>query len=179
MVQKGIGMADKKRTLGFIIISSENDGLRFDRWSGESYVERLQVAGAKTDRLNTFFKDHDRSVDSAIGRCHNIHVERGELKADVTFGADDHSVLNKYQEGILRDVSVGYSIHDYEVEERDAQPNIVTVTDFSIIELSCVGVGFDRGAQKIAREHGDGNISDQQLRDMNKQLDRIAEKLNK
>ena len=170
-------MADGiNRTLGFVIVSNDNAGLRSDRWSGETYIERLDIKGAKTDRLNTFFKDHDRSVDSACGRVHDIRTERGELKANVTIGSDADSILNKYREGILTDVSIGYAIHAFEIEERDGEPDIVTVTEFSILEISCVGIGFDRSA-KIEREIEE--ITPEQLRVLNEQLDRIEKILKK
>ena len=50
------------------------------------------------ERLKTFFKDHNRSVDSAIGRVENIRLEDGKLKADVVFGTDEDAekVFRKY-----------------------------------------------------------------------------------
>ena len=138
-----------KRTVTFTIVSAYNGGVRSDPYTGQEYIEQLEVSGAKTDRLNTFFKDHNRSVDSAIGRVDRIRVEQGSLKADVFFGndSDSDSILNKYRDGILTDVSIGYSIDDHNIEVREGEPDVVTVTDFSIMELSAVGIGFDQGAK--------------------------------
>ncbi len=162
------------RRLTFVIISDNNEGMRYDWFSGESYIERLDIKGANTERLNTFFKDHERNVDSAIGKIENIRTDGTQLKADVIFGSDADSILNKYREGILTDVSIGYAIEDYEVEEREGEADMVTVTKFSIKELSAVGIGFDQDA-KHEREMGD--ISSKQLHEIGERLDRVASKL--
>lgn len=144
---------EETRTVPFIIISRNNEGERYDWWKDEIYIERLDVNGATHERLNTFFKDHIRSVDTAIGRVENIRVEDGELKADVVFGTDEESdkIFRKYVEGILTDCSIGYKINSVTVEERKGEPTIVTVTSFDIRELSAVGIGFDSGAT-VGRE---------------------------
>ena len=139
---------EEARKIPFILISKENEGERVDWWSGERYIEKLDVNGAKWDRLTTLFKDHDRSVDSAIGRVENIRIEDGELKADVIFGStpDAVAIFEKYRDGILTDVSIGYKVNAVTIEERVGEPDVVTVTDFEIRELSAVGIGFDKGA---------------------------------
>jgi len=136
------------RTVPFILISANNEGERYDWWKDEIYLERLDVNGANYERLKTFFKDHIRSVDSALGRVENVRVEDSQLKADVVFGTDENSetIFRKYVDGILTDVSIGYKVNTATVEERKGEPDIVTVTDFDIRELSAVGIGFDEGA---------------------------------
>jgi len=137
------------RKLTFTIISPNNDGMRYDWYSGDSYIERLDANGANSERLNTFFKDHNRSVDSAVGRIENVIVDGGTIRGDVVFGSgeDEQSIYRKYDEGILTDVSIGYRINKYEVEERSNEPDLVTVTDYDIFEVSAVGIGFDAGAK--------------------------------
>jgi len=147
-VSREEGSTDSK--LSFIFVSEDNGGLRQDWWSGDSYEERLDVNGGSTKSLNTFFKDHNRSVDSAVGRIENVRVDGGTIKGDVVFGtgADEQSIFRKYDEGILTDVSIGYRINKYEVEERESDIDVVTVTDYDIFEVSAVGIGFDSGAKK-------------------------------
>ena len=139
-------------THSFILVSDDNGGMRYDWYSGESYEERLDIDGGSFGSLNTFFKDHNRSVDSAVGRIENVRVEGGTIKGEVIFGSGEaeQSIYRKYDEGILTDVSIGYRINKYEVEERDGESDVVTVTDYDIFELSAVGIGFDGGA-KIER----------------------------
>lgn len=137
-------------TLTFVIVSDDNGGMRYDWSSGVQYIEVLEVDGANTSQLNVFFKDHIRSVDNAIGKVINVRVEDNMLLCDVTFGSDSDSqrVKQKYIEGILTDVSIGYNIQEYRVEEVDGAPDIVTVTKYDVFELSAIGVGFDSKAKK-------------------------------
>ena len=139
----------KDSTHSFIFVSDDNGGMRYDWFSGESYEEKLDTAGGSTESLNTFFKDHNRSVDSAVGRIENVRVDGGTIKGDVVFGSgdDEQSIFRKYSEGILTDVSIGYRINKYEVEEREGEHDVVTVTDYDIFEVSAVGIGFDKGAK--------------------------------
>lgn len=154
------------RTVPFILISKENEGERVDWWTDEVFIEKLDVNGAKYERLNTFFKDHIRSVDSAIGKVENIRIESGQLKADVVFGTDDDAekVFRKYVDGILTDCSIGYKINATTVEQRKGEPTLVTVTDFEIRELSAVGIGFDKGAtvgRNLNSQEGDNSMNDE------------------
>lgn len=147
---KGEQSSQKDNTHTFVMVSADNGGMRYDWYSGESYVEELSIEGGSTENLRTFFKDHNRSVDSAVGRIENVRVDGGTIISDVVFGsgADEQSIHRKYEEDILTDVSIGYQINKYEVEERDGEPDVVTITDYEIFELSAVGVGFDKGAKK-------------------------------
>ena len=167
---------EEQRKIPFILISKENEGERVDWWSGEKYIERLEVEGAKWDRLKTFFKDHDRSVDSAIGRVENVRIEDGELKADVIFGStpDAIAVFEKYRDGILTDVSIGYKVNAIRVEEKSGEPDVVTITDFEIRELSAVGIGFDKGAT-IGRNLEGGDMTPEQLQRM-RELEALKER---
>ena len=161
---------ESERKIPFILVSKDSQGERFDWWNDEVYIEKLDVNGANYERLKTFFKDHIRSVDNAIGRVENIRIEDGELKADVIFGSDEESekIFRKYLDGILTDCSIGYKIISVTTEERKDEPTIVTVTEFEIRELSAVGIGFDKGAT-VGRnlEQGDDSM-DKKLR---KELD--------
>lgn len=143
---------EENRTVPFILVSNNNGGLRYDWWKDEIYEERLDVNGATFDNLNTFFKDHEMRVDNAIGKVINPRVEDNQIKADVRFGTDEDSekIFNKYRDGILTDVSIGYSIQDFTTEERKNDNTLVTVTRFDIHELSAVWKGFDRNA-KVGR----------------------------
>ena len=143
--------------LSFIMVSSENEGVRYDWSSGEYFVERLDPLGAEYSNLNTFFKNHDRSVESAVGSIINLRKDADGVYADVRFGSDDGSQLiaQKYREGLLTDVSIGYDIKDYKVEEKPNERDMVTVTSYEIRELSAVGVGFDKGAKQRSQETKD------------------------
>ncbi|MCT7510027.1 Mu-like prophage major head subunit gpT family protein [Aliarcobacter cryaerophilus] len=157
---------EENRTISFILVSEQNEGERYDWWTDEVFIEKLDVNGARYERLKTFFKDHNRSVDSAIGRVENIRLEDGKLKADVVFGTDEASlkIFRKYADGILTDCSIGYRILATTIEERKGEPTLVTVTEFEIFELSAVGVGFDKGAtvgRELNLNTGDDSMNEQ------------------
>ncbi len=138
-------------TLSFVFVSDDNAGTRYDWFEDQYYTEQLDINGATSERLNTFFKDHLRNVDSAIGKITNVRVVDAQLVGDVTFGTDEDSqrVFSKYSEGILTDVSIGYEIRDYNVEQgAENELDTVTVTRFDIFEVSAVGIGFDSKAKK-------------------------------
>ncbi len=159
-------------TLSFVFVSDDNAGTRFDWGSGEYFSEVLDIAGATSSRLNTFFKDHERGVDSAIGKISNVRAEDGQLIGDVTFGSDEDSqkIFSKYREGILTDVSIGYEILDYEVTRgAENEQDIVTVTNFDIFEVSAVGIGFDGGAKKRSGDNDGSPKMDKE------QLERLAQ----
>jgi predicted regulator of Ras-like GTPase activity (Roadblock/LC7/MglB family) len=163
-------------TLSFVFVSNDNAGVRFDWGSGEYYNEILDVNGASVKRLNTFFKDHLRSVDSAVGKVHNVRVEDGQLIGDVTFGSDEDSqrIYSKYAEGILTDVSIGYEIKDYKVEKSaENERDNVTVTDFDVFEVSAVGIGFDSGAKKREDENANLDGSLEMNDEMKKRLEAL------
>jgi hypothetical protein len=138
----------EERRIPFILVSKNNAGERYDWWEGRVYIEELDPKGAVLTELRTFFKDHEPSVDNAIGRVENLRLEGGEIKCDVVFGSDEDSlkVFQKYAEGILTDVSIGYTIDEVVETEKKGEPTHVLVTKFTIMELSAVWKGFDSGA---------------------------------
>ena len=138
----------EKRMIPFILVSRDNAGERYDWWDDEIYIEELDPNGARLEELVTFFKDHRPSVDTAIGRIENTRVEDGAIKADVFFGTDDDAskVFQKYRDGVLTDVSIGYYVNDVVITSRHGEPDHVLVTDYTIVELSAVWKGFDKGA---------------------------------
>jgi len=142
----------EKRLVPFIIVSSENIGTRVDLWDDTEYEEQLDINGASWERLNTFFKDHYKSVDSAIGRVENVRIEEEAIKADVIFSKDSDAekIFRKYCDGILTDCSIGYTVEDVVITEKKDSLTHILVTKFSIKELSAVWMGFDEGA-KVSR----------------------------
>lgn len=153
---------EEKRMIPFILVSNDNAGERYDYWEGRVFVEEIDVNGVDTSELRTFFKDHRPSVDTAIGRVENARVESGSVKADVYFGSDEDSlkIFNKYKEGILSDVSIGYDILETVETERKGEPTHVLVTKCSVHELSAVWKGFDKKAT-IGRSQEGGESVDE------------------
>ncbi|MCD6433706.1 MAG: peptidase [Sulfurimonas sp.] len=150
----------QNRTIPFILVSEDNAGERYDWWNDEVYIEELDPDGARLDELQTFFKDHNQTVDTAIGRIENCRVDGDQIKADVIFGTDEDAskVFTKYQDRILTDVSVGYYVNDIIITSKKDEPDHILVTDYIIVELSAVWKGFDKGAtmgRAIAKPAGE------------------------
>ena len=142
-----------KDSLTFVMVSENNEGMRYDwRISDSEFIERLDINGADMSELNTFFKNHSRGVDDAIGRTINTRMEGTSLLCDVIFDESGLDIKRKYENKTLTDVSIGYRVNKYTVEERQGEPDLVTITDFSIVELSAVGIGFDSGAKHQGRD---------------------------
>jgi hypothetical protein len=125
----------ENRTIPFILVSKDNAGERYDWWNDEVYIEELDPNGARLEELQTFCIE-------------NTRVEDGQIKADVAFGTDEDAakVFTKYQDRVLTDVSVGYYVNDIIVTSRKDEPDHVLVTDYTLVELSAVWKGFDKGA---------------------------------
>lgn len=164
----------ENRTIPFVIVSKDNSGERYDWWEGRTYIEELDVNGADLTQLRTFFKDHRPSVDTAIGRVENVRLEDGEIKCDVTFGSDDDSlkIFQKYAEGILSDVSIGYTIQEIVETEKKGEPAHVMVTKFTPLELSAVWRGFDQGATVGREANTNDNVDSSKI-----EMDAIKRKL--
>ena len=56
-------------------------------------------------------------------------------------------VWRDIQAGIIRNVSVGYRVHRFEIEKRDGAPELWRAVDWEPLELSAVAIGADPGAQ--------------------------------
>lgn len=137
------------RTISFIIVSNQNAGDRYDWWEGETFVEELDPSGADLTQLRTFFIDHTPSSINAIGRVTNVRLDTdGQIKCDVIFGTSElaNEIFNRYVEGILTDVSIGYNVNEVVETAKNGEPTHVMVTRFTILELSSVWAGFDSGA---------------------------------
>lgn len=134
---------DEKR-LKFCIISRNNSCERFD-WEIGRYIETLDVNGAIYDDLKTMFKDHIISVDNAIARVENIRLEDGELLCECVFDESSTTIYERFKNGILNDVSIGYRVIESKISKKDNK-NYVLVTKFEILELSAVWKGADKGA---------------------------------
>jgi hypothetical protein len=109
----------------------------------------------RMDRLQSgapLLKDHDMtSIESVIGVVERAWIANGEGRAVVRF-ADDPAVepiLAKVQSGILRNISVGYRVHKYEIQEPKSRGELplFRAVDWEPMELSIVPVPADPSAQ--------------------------------
>ncbi|MEO5364572.1 MAG: hypothetical protein H7838_13245, partial [Magnetococcus sp. DMHC-8] len=75
-------------------------------------------------------------------------IANGEGRATVRFSSRDgvSAIFKDVQEGILRNVSVGYMVRQYEVTEERGKVPLWRAVDWIPLELSAVPIGADPGA---------------------------------
>jgi phage head maturation protease len=121
------------------------------------YLEELSLdpKAIRMDRLNTgapLLANHDsRSLDAVIGVVEKAWIDGNQGRATVRFSdrEDVQPIISDVRAGILRNISVGYQVHEYEVEkpqERGGMPTYRAV-DWEPMELSIVTIPADSSAQ--------------------------------
>ena len=133
-------------------------GAKGRRWSWDvgSYMEELDVSedSVRLDRLNNgapFLNAHNSySLDAVIGVVEKAWIEGSEGRALVRFSQreDVEKIFKDVQDGILRNISVGYAVHRYEVtESADDKLPTYRAVDWEPMEISLVPIGFDDGGK--------------------------------
>ena len=133
---------EEKRTVE-LAFSSEAE---VERWFGIEVLDHSDGA-MRTGRLEdggAALVNHDR--DDHVGVVESVSIgadRRG--RAVVRFGksARASEIWQDIVDGIRKHVSVSYSIHRVEVEERSGEPDRVTVTDWEPLEISIVSIPAD------------------------------------
>jgi len=133
-------------------------GAKGRRWSWDigSYMEELEVSesAVRLERLNNgapFLNTHSTwDLGDVIGVVERAWLEGGEGRALVRFSQreDVEPIFRDVRDGILRNISVGYSVHRYEMtEEPDDKLPTYRAVDWEPMEISLVPIGFDDGAK--------------------------------
>ena len=126
-------------------------------WFSEDYEEELELnAGAvRLERLNAgapLLNSHNAyDLDRVIGVVveGSAKIERGQGTAQVRFSnrPEVDSIWQDVKDGILRNLSVGYKVHEYHIEKREGQMELWRAVDWEPMEISVVAIGADSGAQ--------------------------------
>ncbi len=131
---------------------------RRDWMSGQSYDEILSMdpAHVRLGRLNggaPLLNSHQAStLDDVIGVVDRAWITPGtngyEGRASVRFSQreDVAPIFKDVHDGILRNVSVAYTVHKYEITEERGKVPVWRAVDWSPLELSAVPIGADPGA---------------------------------
>lgn len=132
------------------------DVLRSDIFDG-TYIERLSTGpdNVRLDRLNagaSFLDTHNAyELGAVIGSVvpGSARMEGGEglCKIKLSASARSADTVKDIKDGIIRFVSVGYTVHAFtRTEATDGSPAIMTATDWEPCEVSAVPVPADAGA---------------------------------
>ncbi|VVO20012.1 hypothetical protein PS712_04156 [Pseudomonas fluorescens] len=133
-------------------------GAKGRRWSWDvgSYMEELEVSdkAVRLDRLNNgapLLGVHNQyELRAVLAVVERAWLVNGEGHALVRFSKreDADVVFKDVIDGILRNVSVGYAVHRYElIEEEDDKLPTYRAVDWEPLEISLVPIGFDDGAK--------------------------------
>lgn len=126
-------------------------------WTRWEYVEEeldTAAAAVRMDRINNggpVLNSH-RSYDLAdqIGVVveGSARMEGGEGVATVRFSnrEDVAGIVQDIRDGIIRNISVGYMVHQYEVTERQGERPLYRAVDWEPCEISFVPIPADAGA---------------------------------
>lgn len=125
---------------------------RIDFWTGRAYYEELSLDEGAVDlaRLNSgapLLNSHAAyALGNVIGVVERAWLENGEGRAVVRFSerAEVAPILADVKSGILRNVSVGYQVEKYQIEEGDVP--VYRAVQWTPMELSLVPIPADAGA---------------------------------
>lgn len=128
---------------------------RFDWITERPFIEELSMdpAHVRLDRLNgggPVLDSHDRfELKGILGVVERAWIENGEGRARVRFSsrAEVDSIWRDVQDGIVRNVSVGYQVLKFAdaTKPEDAMKRLLAV-DWEPMEISLVAVGADAKA---------------------------------
>ncbi len=114
-------------------------------------MEELEVSASaiRLDRLNNgapFLNTHsDWRLSDVIGVVERAWIDGAEGRALIRFSERDdvEPIWRDVRSGIIRNVSVGYRVHRYEVIEEDGEPVRVIAREWEPMEVSAVPIGAD------------------------------------
>lgn len=132
-------------------------GRRFDFWSGQSYEEELVVSNEAVDlsRLNNgqapVLNTHDAyALENIIGVVERAWIDGAEGRAVVRLSdrEDIAGLVRDIQNGIIKNISVGYNVQRYDITQPQNRTDGGTVPLYRAVrwmpaELSFVPIPFD------------------------------------
>jgi len=138
---------------------------RIDYWDETTWIEQLSLdpAHVNLDRLNSgapLLANHNNwSLDNVLGVVEKAWVQGGEGRAQVKFSEREEilPIIADVKGGILRNISVGYTIKKLERQPdlQDGLPVYLAI-DWEPMEISLVTIPADPGAQ--VRSEGETNL---------------------
>ena len=139
------------------IIWTTGATVRRARFWDEAVDEELSLDPGmiRLNRLNggaPFLNAHDAgSLASVLGVVvdGSARIANGQGTATIRFSerADVEPIFRDIAGGIIRNVSVGYRVHRYEITKRDGAPELWRAVDWEPLEISAVAIGADPGAR--------------------------------
>lgn len=143
-----------------VIFTTGADVLRRDYWTGESWVERLRVTedAVNLTRLNAgapVLNSHQSNdLSNVVGVVERAWIANGQGRALLRFSdrPEVAGIVADVEAGILRNISAGYWVEQWNVTEGKGTPTVKEATRWTPGELSLVPVPADAGAQVRAAD---------------------------
>ena len=141
---------DESRTVQ--LIAATGEGVRREDFEGP-FVERLSVTAQAVDLSRVegmpLLDNHKRQgLEDVLGVVRSARIENGLLIITVQVSERAEPVWRDIKAGIIRNVSIGYSVDRFEDRvDRETGQRVRTVTRFTLVEVSLVPVGADGGAK--------------------------------
>lgn len=139
----------------------------YERWWGIEILDH-DAKAIELGRLKDgapLLIDHDNSIRSQVGIIESVEIGDDRVgRAVVRFGkdADAEAVWQKVQDGIVKNVSVGYLIHESKlVEEKKDGPDTYRITRWEPLEISLVAVPADHSVgigRSLADDGGENPV---------------------
>lgn len=146
---------EKARTVE--IIWTAGATVRRRRFWDDDIDEQLIVTpqAVRIERLNSgapFLNAHSAyDVSNILGVVVDGSVRIADGKGYATIRFSDREevepIFRDIVAGIIRNVSCGYRVHQFEIEKRDGAPELWRAVDWEPYEISAVPIGADPGAQ--------------------------------
>lgn len=154
---------DRENMTVEVVFTTGEAGVRQSFWS-DPFEESLEVSekAIRADRLNkglSILDSHNRysGIGAVLGVTEDWRIEDGQLIGTCRFSKNQQAVFDDVADGILRHVSLGYRIHEYQVTKptKDGQIEKRKAVDWEPLELSIVPVSFETTNGVREAERGD------------------------
>ena len=144
-----------------VVFTTEAPVKRFDIFEGKFYNEVLKLSpeNVRMERLrngapvlNTHSQDELSRVIGVVLSA-EVRESTGFATLKLSDTPEDASIVRKIQDGIIRNVSIGYKIHRAEkITGEEGEIDTFNVVDFEPLEISFVPVPADPNAQVRSNE---------------------------
>lgn len=141
-------------------------GTRMDYRRWELIEEELSTdpKHVRLDRINSggpvlnSHRSYDLSSQLGVVVDGSARLANGEGVATLRFSRreDVAPIVQDIRDKVIRNVSVGYRVHEYEITEREGERPIYRAIDWEPYEISFVTMPFDAGAQTRSAESAQG-----------------------
>lgn len=178
VIERDAAIDEESRTVNLAFASDQ----AIDHWFGKLALT-MTTKAMRSERLKNgaaLLMDHN-SRDQ-VGVVENFTVKDGVARADVRFAADQRSldVFNSVKDGIRRNVSVGFMVHEMHLEsEKKGETPVYRSDDWEPYEISIVAIPADTSVG-VGRtlETDPSQISDAQQRAISNNTEKTMAKEN-